>query len=843
MKRIVLLTLFAFLRQSILLFGQVDDMIDRTIVENLIAQLEIWPQEKMHLHTDRDYYVPGEIIWFKAYVTDAVTHQYPTYSQYLYVELIDAQNTVVNRAMIRLENQMFHGYLFLSQIIPEGNYTLRAYTRHLENLGDDFFFKKNIRIGSFLKGNDAGRAYTEQGQKNEKIGKSRGNGVVGASLALAQNDFEVSFFPEGGNVVEGVMNKIAFKALNRNGASATISGKIVNENGTEIISVETFHEGMGVFGYSPEIGKRYFLICQNESGMGKKFELPQPSPHACSLTATWQNKKILIGLHQSIHSTDSPCYLLAHCRGVILYFDTWNSQIGYTAFAEEDLPEGVIQFILFDKQMNPLSERLVFSKNFNYTKPDFQTDKKVYEKREKINATLSLLPSTSARTGDGFAHFSVSITDDNDIAIDSSTTILSSLLLSSELKGYIEDPAWYLQDNRVSSTALDYLMMTHGWRRYNIPEVVKGNLEYPPIPFQTNRKLSGRVKSLILSRPVANSEIAFLTNEGEYGFTLTDETGAFLFDNFDYPDSTSFFVQAFGRRGSSWIELVVDGESFPAPVYAPQSSVMAETDNYPSLQINAFTTKVEQRSLYEEDMRLIQLDEIEVTAPRIERKDEARLRFWANVKSDVTIKREEIERHSFNHIAQYLRLITGVQVSGTSYVSIRGGKMPLILVDGFPLSNGIASNETDREVARYSFNSLDDIPVDIIESIDVFKGTNLALFGSRGANGVISITTRTARETAHSERNEPNSIVYTSFGYQKPVEFYSPKYETLESKHLTIPDYRTTIFWKPDVVISDSGEASFEFYTSDFSTTYSVVIEGLTTDGRIIRQVEKIHVK
>jgi TonB-dependent SusC/RagA subfamily outer membrane receptor len=137
-----------------------------------------------------------------------------------------------------------------------------------------------------------------------------------------------------------------------------------------------------------------------------------------------------------------------------------------------------------------------------------------------------------------------------------------------------------------------------------------------------------------------------------------------------------------------------------------------------------------------------------------------------------------------------------------------------------------------------------DITPAIVESIDVFKfATSAAAFGARGGDGVISITTRNGRGES-SEIEKFNQKVYTPLGYQKPVEFYAPKYETLESKHPNIPDYRTTIFWKPDIVISEYEEkATFEFYTSDFPTTYSVVIEGLTSDGKIVRQVENIRVK
>ena len=243
-------------------------------------------------------------------------------------------------------------------------------------------------------------------------------------------------------------------------------------------------------------------------------------------------------------------------------------------------------------------------------------------------------------------------------------------------------------------------------------------------------------------------------------------------------------------------------------------------------------------------MRMIQLEEVEVTAPRIEKKEEARLQFWANAKSDATIRRDVIEKHSFCHVADYLRLIPGVDakvqpMSGEARIEIRGlihvqpkYIPPLIIVDGVPFGG-----ESDSP-------GLEDIPVDIIESIDVFKGPSTAVFGGRGGTGVISITTRRASENRNIENeNEPNSILYKPLGYQKPAEFYSPRYETLESRQMTVPDYRTTIYWKPDVVISNDGKASFEFYTADFPTTYSVVIEGLTADGKIVRQVEKIKVK
>jgi len=824
-KKEIFLCLFIF--QTIILFGQKKTEDYNKIDCNFRTQLGLFPQEKIHLHTDRDFYVPGENIWFKAYLTDAATHQHSTQSRYVYVELISPVDTLIRRVMIRPENGMFYGNLFLSELIPEGNYTIRAYTRFMDNLGDDFFFKKNIRIGSLTAPQTLGE---HAGSPLQRTTQNTQPETRNTQRATRNNDFDVSFFPEGGNLVEGIFNTVAFKALNRNGYPEMISGIIVDENNVEITPVQTFHAGMGVFSYIPIMEKRYWLKCRNANGLDKQFELPQPGSHVYTLTASQQNRRIFVGVRKAIDAPNIPCFLLAHCRGTMLYFDSWDSNKEYVVFDKDYLLSGVIQFILFDELMNPLSERLVFNKIIDKAKVEYQTDKKTFERREKVISTLSLTDS-EGNLLDG--NLSIAITDDMDMPVDSSTTILSSLLLSSELKGYIENPAYYLLDNTESVVALDYLMMTHGWRRYNIPEVVKGNLEIPQIPFQASQQISGKVRGLFFM-PIVDSEVLIISEEGDYGTTSTDEKGTFMFQNFEYPDSTSFMIQAISKRGSSNVELVLNGESFPKLIHAPQSPVFVETDNYTSQRTNVFIEKVTHRARYDEDMQVIHLSEIIVTAQKIDRKDERRLEFWMNRSSDKTIRREDIEKKVF--VTDALRGIAGVNVSDNGSVTFRWSELPDVYIDGikydWPEGGMFSLYESPLEI----------VPVSAVESIDIIKGVSGTLFGIRGANGAISITTRMVEDV--SEKKLFNYSVYTPLGYQKPVEFYSPVYETLDSKHKTIPDLRTTIFWKPDIVISEDEEkATFEFYTSDFPTTYSVVIEGLTSDGRVVRQVEKIRVE
>ena len=148
------------------------------------------------------------------------------------------------------------------------------------------------------------------------------------------------------------------------------------------------------------------------------------------------------------------------------------------------------------------------------------------------------------------------------------------------------------------------------------------------------------------------------------------------------------------------------------------------------------------------------------------------------------------------------------------------------------------------EVVLSPFDSpLEAVNVNNVESIDIFKGASAAIFGIRGSNGAISITTRKGDNSTIYGNSGVNYASLSPLGFQMPVELYAPKYDTHETKHLGNPDYRTTIFWKPDIVTSEDGKASFEFYTSDFPTTDAVVIEGISTDGKLIRKVEKIEVR
>jgi len=793
-KQMKRLLLCLFLSLSLLANAQLTVTQD-TIQDSILTQLTLFPQEKLHLHTDRTVYVPGEKIWFKVYVADAATHR-STYSQYAYVELINPSDSLVRRVMVRSDTTgLFHGNLFLSDYIPEGDYTIRAYTRFMENLGGDYFFVKPIRINNL------------EDEKKKKQEKRQSN-----------NNYEVSFFPEGGNLTEGVSCRVAFKVLNSNGTSQPVTGEIVDDKGEVVATANTVFAGMGSFFITPEAGASYYFNCKNQQGREKRFKLP-PAHKTASIATTSRNNRHWVEVKKTPDIPESPLFLLIQCRGTVYYFASWNDGNPPIILPYDQFPSGVLQITLLDGQMNPLSERLVYNKNEDQAKLTFSWNKPVYQTKERVSSEIRLTdPEGNPLAG----HVSIAVTDDKDITVDNLHTISSSLLLSSELRGYIESPGYYLQDSKEAELALDHLMMTHGWRRYDISEAIKGNYRIAETGYEDAREISGIVKGGLLgNRPVVNGEVLFTSTKDIFGETVTDSTGRFHF-YLHYPDSTRFFVQAKNAKGGSSVELILNQEKFPALKYVPQS----QTDINDQLADDAsdFMEKTGQRAKYDNDIRVTLLPEVTVIGRRIDKRDEIRSKNWAAQGSDRTIYREEFENRHVNKITDLLITVSGVHVSSGG-ITIRGNDgSPSIFVDG----------------VRWP-GSLNDLSAFEIESIDVFKGATAAMFGFAGANGVISVTRR--QGTIVSPLPPLNVATFSPLGYQSPVEFYAPKYDTQASREAWTPDYRTTIYWKPDVLVSEEGKGVFDFYTSGFPTTYSVVIEGLSEDGRIIRQVERIEVE
>jgi hypothetical protein len=862
---IILLTLLAF---GIVLKAQ--DSVENPIKKLFLDQLSFFPQEKIYVQTDRSEYLTGDIIWFRVHLVDAVFLKQANASRYVYVELVNPTSHIVERVKLRPDSTgCFYGNIVIEDELGEGDYMLRAYTRFMQNVGEDYFFTKPIYIktpvsekvsvdvkyladGNAINAemhflNKAGKEKIMPGEciiyhggtsaDNEKnisfkektarfsfsekeIKKERAfllRAVIEGKnykkyfkIPYLKRTFDVSFFPEGGYAPVSSNVTMAFKSINTSGLSENIKGQVFDSQDQLCTEFQTTHLGMGYFNmhYSP--GKKYYAICTNKENISKRFNLPEPSDSAVSLKTLWEKDKLYVQLIKSPnYQLQSQTQLIAHIRGVPLYIEPWDDKKDHLVFEKNFFPAGIVHFMLIDKDRNILSERLVFSsQNSTFAKTNIELDKTSYQTRDKINMAIHITDENKEPlVGD----FSLAVVDAKEVNVDTTSTIISTLLLTSELKGYIESPMSYIQkDNRKSVFALDVLLMTQGWRRYDVPNLLKEKptkeLKYP---VELSEEITGKAVGVFSALKEGNiSLVALKDSVIGTSFTKPDKEGKFIFKDLEYPEGTKYIIQANTKKGSSKVFLEIDTLMQYPPLTIPV--VMAKEEEVLKDTVSSYSNK---KKYLDDRLKSYDLGEVLVTAkrkpPMISESP------YYSITSSQVITAKEIENWRLLSVYDLLRRISGVTVSGTE-VTYRGNT-PMLLLDNVP-------------TVGFDYDML---TIDDIQDAFVTPGVTMGIiFGARGANGAIVINTK--KGFVQKNTISSNIKYVKALGYQQPVKFYSPVYKTDQEKNSAKPDYRTTIYWNPKVQIGAEGIANLSFYAADAPTKYVVLLEGVSQYGHLI---------
>ena len=843
---------------------------ENPIMKLFLDQISFFPQEKIYVQTDRSMYLPGETIWFRVHLVDAVFLKQANASRYVYVELTNPTNHLVERVKLRPDSTgCFYGQIQLDDELGEGDYVLRAYTRFMQNIGEDYFFTKQVYISNPISEKVSvdikyladGNLINSEMHFLTKVGKemilpehcviypggnpkekektvsfkgNTGHCSFGANemnkdrtfllqtvidgrlykryfkVPNLEKTFNVSFFPEGGYAPLSTNLTMAFKALNTSGLSEDIKGQVFDDQKQLCTEFESTHLGMGRFNmyYSPD--KKYHVICTNKENVSKRFDLPEPSGNAVSLKTVWEHDKLYVKVLKSPNYKLQPqTQLIAHIRGVPVYMEPWDDNKEYLVFDKNFFPAGIVHFLLIDENRNILSERLVFSsQSSTYAKTNLELDKGAYNTRDKINMSIRITDENKAPLS---GNFSLAVVDDNSMNMDTTSNIISTLLLSSELKGYIEAPMSYLQnDNKKAAAELEVLLMTQGWRRYDIPNLLKEKLTKDlKYHVELSEEVSGKAEGVFSALKEGNiSLIALKDSVIGTSFTKPDKEGKFIFKDLEYKEGTRYIIQANTKSGSRKVFLEMDTlNHFPSlrtPVMQPRKESVLEDQS--------LSTSKKIYSAYD-GMKTQNLGELMVTAKR--KSSVATESPYYSITSSQVITAKEIEGWHLLSVYDLLRRISGVTVSGTEV--LYRGNTPMLLLDNVPTEG-------------FDYDML---VVDDIQDAFITPGTTMGtVFGSRGANGAIIINTK--KGFIQTNKINSNVKIVKALGYQQSVKFYSPVYSTEQERNSTKPDYRTTIHWNPNVQIDSTGVVNLSFYAADIPSKYSVVLEGVSSEGHLI---------
>ncbi len=798
-------------------FGFAQGQTDLTnLLRNFQEYNDTRPVEKVFLHLDKTEYAQAETIWIKSYLVAGPGHTPSPLSRNVYVELLSAEGTIVERLTLRSEEGLSKASLIIPRELPEGDYYLRAYTNWMKNAGQDYFFNKKLKVHS-----------TEPGEAVTPVQKK-----VVASL---------KFYPEGGHLVKNVASKIAFEVTGIDTKEQTVNATLFNQQGEEVARLSTSHEGRGLFSFVPKEDAYYALI----EGYDQRFNLPKVQPTGLVLSANNKRDDFLTVTIKSNEVGCEPYYLVTHTRGYITYASQvqMTSTRGFVKIPKSPLPAGITHITVLDKALNPVAERLAFMNPDENLKIEISPNKTNYDNRELATINLKV---TDALGQPVQGSFSLSAFDQGLVQNDQPEyNIASHLLLNSDLKGHIENPSQYFINDEEAKAQLDLLMMVNGWSRFDWSDL--GKSTEPAFAVETGLTLQGKL--LKNNGGAAKDGRVLLINtdqeESSSPMALADEDGHFRFDNLVYYDTTQLTLQGFQRASMKNVRFRIDSTFDRLPL------------------TNTYNTQ----SVFENPLRVSAFKKYAKTAIYID--STYRRVNGITYLGDVTVvadKRKEkyrVLQSKYGEGESYLNFdeIPLVQKNGRDPFTVMLGKIPgfslhqpsptdrgIVTVPGAPDSLNALLTDPQYRIPRLrqgpfmgaplifidnnevTFDQVYELRATDIDYVEVYKSSSTAAFGSRGFSGAIAIYTLKG-EKIFAQTPKPGMLSARLMGYHTAREFYAPAYNK-ENRQQYIPDQRATVFWAPMIVTNAQGEASIQFYTPDQGSYITIDVQGISFKGK-----------
>ncbi|MEI9947115.1 MAG: hypothetical protein WDN26_23235, partial [Chitinophagaceae bacterium] len=851
--------------------------------------------EKIYLQLDNNVYTTDQAIWFKAIVVNTTDHTPTRVSGILYAELIDPDENIVERKMVKLDGGTGDGFFQLGLNYTYGVYQLRAYTTWNQNFGESFFFKDYIRVygpENRQKENPVKKiTIIEETNSNRKVkvqldalavDSIEGKGITfivssdakrdtlvmkknrddqyfldyriplqsklltvnvqadnvlnySKTIVLDTNYLDVQFFPEGGELVQGLPVLLGIKVLDYKGKGKPAQGEIVNNKNEVIATFKSNELGMGLIKWDKADSAAGYKARIFSPSVLKQYVLPAISPAGNNLSVRKAGDKILLKAASNYLLNDS-IVIRASCRGQI-YFD-FKGQLknGMMEFpvASKILPEGIIDFTLLIHGEMPVAERLYFNERPE-TRMNLEiiADKTQYNQREKTELNIKTGDKDGKPVAANFSVLVFNKTQQGNM-LNLRRNILSHFLLSSDLKGEIENPYIYFQDDTSRTSDIDVLLLTQGWRKYNYQrdEVL---LNFLP---ETGLTVSGTVKGGLFGKKAKSSAeltLATFNNPPFIDKQKTDSLGRFRFllDD-EYGDNMKILIQSANKSSKKQdYQVTLDKKQYPPVEFEHKNSI-----DKPDSTVQAYIQTNLERKKTEDSVRDAAegktLQEVIVKSRILSDQQKAVTEKYgeAGVIIDGHAIRKKEAKWSFGlysvlmfNFPEQVNVVRGRD--GVLYASLYNNLPTLVIVDGIP-------------VIYYQYSSIPSIPPSEVKSFEIIEyaknfsslycevapscliappaGNVIAIY-TYGGHGLTGLR-------ATIGMNNMSVPVFTT-----PREFYAPKYMQLKEEDWAKPDLRTLIHWQPNLQTDSSGKASVSFYNSDVTGNVQVVVEAISANG------------
>lgn len=869
-----------------------------------LLQTKVQVQEKVYVQTDNNCYFVGDTLWYKAFVLRADNNKPTNMSKLLYVELLSPDGVVVERQRIVVSNKgVTCGQFALQDSLYSGYYEIRAYTRWMLNFNvthrdytlDDkhLFYNNNMAHDFFREWNGLYSRVLPIFSKPKQKGNYDGKYMYGRPKQevefVDKPKLKVRFYPEGGTLLEGVQNRVAFDISDNDGQALQISGSL--DDGTKL---QPAYMGRGTFLVTPNGQKATFRWNDKEW----TFKLPKSQAEGVALVldkgeAKWTSRGVSVAAYAVM------------CRGKLYLFERTSS--ASASLAMDKLPSGVNELMLLDADAKVLASRLFFVNHDDKVKNvSVKTDKMEYKPFEPI--------SLEVKGAEPKMPFAISVRDarTDDTSFDDGN-MMTEMLLCSDLKGFVASPAYYFESNDEAHTkALDNLLMVQGWRRYKRVPILRYRPEVTLTYEGTVNKMLG-VDMLTLddvagldnkvsvaadaikkaeeavsegavnltgesveasqeesetSLDDVDSEIeveggylgvnhgtlkkevlveAEITKDGMTagGVQKTINNGRFLFDLPPFYGKAVLFVKAYNEKDSvkKSMEKGVDKHRFDEESY-PDYYVKQElffpvfAHSYSWYQ----THQPEWRNLLLDDATLKELSKMENDHTLSTVKVDAKRRSRRDV--DFSKPAYVIDAYDLYNEATDRGLSWGVPNMGTfpkiACFTVYGNmnrsrdyNIRAFFDDGYVFYQnfrGLLDNVKNRSNALV-FKNLHLKRLDKFRFYTDYEPRNpedrhTEALNTEDINMMYQLLPYDGTRYTYRDRR------YLFDGFAEPEQFYTPDYS--KAKPANKKDYRRTLYWNPNAMPDDEGNFNVTLYNNSRDTRVKTSVAGVTSDGKFL---------
>mgnify|MGYP003291659124 CR=1 FL=1 len=749
--------------------------------------------EKLYVHLDRTCYAATETIWFKGYLNDAFPKSKQQGSNFIYVELLDSSGNAVLRHKIKRTQEGFPGYMFLPEDIKSGDYVFRAYSRWQMNKSPEYMFNQKLVI---------------VGARPIKPGN-----VVEQSSVI-----DISFYPEGGRYFCGKTAVMGFKVMDGNGKSVDFTGMLCDDKGEVLMTVETQFDGMGSFSFVPGQGRGYYLC----SGQGRKYPLPEPSAQGAAICMK-DSCDILTARIEGYYNGACTLFSVNRSEFVMLSKVVLDGTSYSFILPESVKKPGINHLMLLDQYGHILSERKYFVYDRNKARCTLDSVSISHVRCKPVTAVLGLRDFQGHPVS---GECSVSVLRSAFNRYHQQDGIESFLSLSSELKGHINDPYHYFdQAVPLSSRVrdMDLLMLIQGWNYYDIEEITSSSRPFVLEQMREySQKLSGRILNGKRNKMPKNFSFVLVIPSLHITRMLDiGQADSYTIDEIPFPENTRFLI-SINRKGIGR-EYVPrwSGDVVAAPykyAVSPGRRTDIADDFLPVMYEGVVTDTLAAAVVTagpDSDPFAAGVNGREISL------DELKHFQYYTLVQYVLYRTPRFEYNGDYMYNRNLRRPPSRQVNNSDNPMDESERIVAEMEEEFSDKGKVKLLDNGMETDWWAYETLE---VKDLSYLNISTESDPA-YNADG--GLVAIKVRPGVQV---DQNANESVLcFVPLGYQQPSAFYSPRYDRGDSHE--IYDHRNTIYWSPDVKVTD-GRATIEFCDTDQQDyPYYVRVEGLAEDG------------